>query len=91
MGFVEGVAGKGNHLFINGLRCFPADAVCQAAGHTVFLGPMDEDFLLPVHDLFFLFAHRPADLVAAAIAEARQVTHNLHHLFLVYHTAVGDA
>ena len=51
---------------------------------------MDEVFALLRHHLVLLLRHRAADKVASTVAVPCQIAHNLHHLLLIDHAAVGD-
>ena len=55
----------------------------------VRLRPLQEQGLLRVHLRLDLLAHRPAQEVGAAEAEARQLAGDLHHLLLVDDDALG--
>ena len=91
MGFIESIAGKGDHFIVNALRGGKGDAVFQTAGHAGGRITMDKGFAFPGHHVVLLLAHGAADLIAAAITEACQVAHNLHDLLLIDHAAIGDA
>ena len=94
MAFVEGVAGEGAHLV--------EDLLCHRTGHTAAHRPVDdyvarlvrhavdEVFALLGHHVALFLGHGAAHQVAAAQAVSRQVAHDLHHLLLIHHAAVGD-
>ena len=93
MRFVEGVAGEGGHLVVNLLGGFFAHAHAHRAGD--FHGAVglhhavDEIFLFLGHDVVLLFGHGLAHQIAAAQRIARQIAHDLHHLLLIDHAAIG--
>ena len=93
VGFVEGVAGKGGHFVEDMLGHILRHAVAHRAGHghfAVFHLPVDENFLFFGHDVVLFLGHGAAHQIAAAIGIAGQIAHDLHHLFLIDHAAVGD-
>ena len=59
------------------------DLLGLGLAHAVRLGAVEEQRLLRVHLGLDLLAHRPAQQVGAAEAEARQLAGDLHHLLLV--------
>ena len=91
--FVEGVAGEGGHLVINLLGGFFAHAHAHRTGDfhgaIVLHHAVDEIFLFLGHDVVLLFGHGLAHQVAAAQRITRQIAHDLHHLFLIDHAAIG--
>ncbi|MPN55675.1 hypothetical protein SDC9_203359 [bioreactor metagenome] len=88
MRLVEGVLREVHHLAEYRLRCFGGHAPLHRAGNTAGLVAVDEDAAFVFHHVFLLFAHRAAHQIAAAQRVARKVAHDLHHLFLIDHTAV---
>ena len=91
--FVEGVAGKGGHFVVDVLGNLPGYAPADAAvdDHMAVFIRQAVDEILPFfrHDVFFLLGHGAAHQVAAAQTVARQIPHDLHHLLLIDHAAVG--
>ena len=93
MGLVEGVAGEGGHFVEDMLGHILRHAVAHRAGHghlAAFHLPVDENFLFFGHDVVLFLGHGAAHQIAAAIGIAGQIAHDLHHLFLIDHAAVGD-
>ena len=91
--FVEGIAGKGGHFVVDVLGNLPGYAPADAAvdDHMAVFIRQAVDEILPFfrHDVFFLLGHGAAHQVAAAQTVARQIPHDLHHLLLIDHAAVG--
>ena len=93
MAFVEGIAGKGAHLVEDLLRHRTGHAAAHRSvdDHVARLvrHAVDEVFALLGHHIALFFRHGAAHQVAAAQAVSRQVAHDLHHLLLIHHAAVG--
>ena len=93
VGLVEGVGGKGDHLVVDVVGHVLRHAVAHTAGDghmAVFIHhAVDEILPLLLHDFVLLLGHGAAHQVAAAVGIAGQVAHNLHHLLLIDHAAVG--
>ncbi len=81
MALVEAVAGELGHQV--------EDAAGLLGRHAPLQRPGDEPRPLQVHLLLLFLAHRPAQQVRLAQAEARQDLGDLHHLFLVDDDPVG--
>ena len=94
MGFVKGIRGKVFHLGVNIRGNFLADAPADAAIHlylAVFIRQaMDKDLVLPLHHRLFLFRHGAAHNIGPTQGITGQGAKNLHYLFLVNNTAVGN-
>ena len=93
VGLVEGVAGEGGHFVEYVLGHLLGNAVAHRAGNdhlAVLHQAVDEVFLLLGHDVVLFLGHGAAHQVAAAVGIPGQVAHNLHHLLLIDHAAVGD-
>ena len=58
-------------------------------GAIVLHHAMDENFLFPGHDVVLFLGHGAAHQIAAAQGIAGQIAHDLHHLFLIDHAAIG--
>ena len=94
MGFIEGILGKGCHIVIYFLRRLLGHAVIYTAGHldvSVFiLFAVDEVLPLAFHDILFLFTHGTSYNIGSAEGITCKFSENLHYLFLINYTAVGD-
>ena len=94
VGLVERVGGESGHLVEDGGGHLCGDAPADGAGnghHAVLRQAVDEDLPFLGHDVVLFLGHGAANEVAAAVGVAGQVPHDLHHLLLVNHAAVGDA
>ena len=91
VGFVEGVGSEADHIVINLIGHLGGDSVFDTS--RAFLARVGAAIykMLPfrLHHLVLLFAHGAAHIVGLAIAEARELTADLHDLFLINHNTVG--
>ena len=93
MRLVEGVLREVVQLLVDLQRGFFGNAVFDAAGHRFAVGPcaaVNEQLPQVLHHLGFLFAHGVTHVVCKGGAEACQLFDQLHYLFLVDDTAVGN-
>ena len=83
MGLVERIFGKIHHHIVDLPCCLLVNAVGNTAGDIFLRVAVDEV------DGLFLLTHGTAHQIASSQCIARQITNDLHYLFLIYNTAVG--
>ena len=89
MGLVERIFGKIHHHIVDLPCCLLVNAVGNTAGDIFLRVAVDEVGPLFFHDGLFLLTHGTAHQIASSQCIARQITNDLHYLFLIYNTAVG--
>ena len=89
MGLVERIFGKIHHHIVDLPCCLLVNAVGNTAGDIFLRVAVDEVGPLFFHDGLFLLTHGTAHQIASSQSITRQITNNLHYLFLIYNTAVG--
>ena len=89
MGFIEGVLGEIDHLIINLIRHFLGNSIGDTSGNSFFLVAVNEVLTLFLHHRCFLLGHGAAHQVASPQCISRQITHDLHNLFLIHDAPVS--
>ena len=89
MGLVERIFGEIHHHIVDLSGCLLVNAVGNTAGDILLRVAVDEVGPLFFHDGLFLLTHGTAHQIASSQSITRQITNDLHYLFLIYNTAVG--
>ena len=90
MRLIKGIGGEGGHFIKDFLRDFSRYTVAHSTRDAFLLGAVNKVLAFLRHDIFFLFRHRAAHQIAAAVGISGQIAHDLHDLLLIDHAAVGN-
>ena len=94
MRFVESIFGKLCHF----IKYFVGGCLINSIAHATWNHyiavlvhlPMDENFSFFCHHIQLFLSHGTAHQIGSTCRIARQITHNLHDLLLIHHTAIRD-
>ena len=89
MGLVESILGKIDHIVVDLICHSLTDPVGNATLDALFLISVNKVLAFLFHDLGLFLGHGTAHQIAPTHGIARQITHDLHNLFLIYDAAIG--
>ena len=88
MGFVKRILCKIDHFIIDLVSSFLIDSILNTSRHICLGISVNKNLTLFLHHVAFFLGHRTTQQITSAQSISRQITHDLHNLFLVDDTSV---